>query len=635
MSILFGVWKNDEQSVDDAYLSRLGEPTRQYADATFVRTQGNIGMGFQLYQTHERAELESQPLADSNGNLLAFDGRLDNHTDLQMMLDLPGTATADSEIVLAAFRHWGEGCFTHFVGDWAIALWSAANRTLYLARDHAGARTLYFELKDGRLLWSTYLETFFVEPAQHAMNVEFIFRYLISHPTDDHTPFEGIRAVPAAHYLRIEDGAITAKAHWTWMVRNEVRYRTDSEYEEHFLSLFEKAVERRTGSGAPVIAQLSGGMDSSSIVCISDRIRRRDGALPCDLIETISHYDDAEAGWNERPYFEEVERARGKTGIHMKVSFEERTFSECPGQYLWPGADSSAMSQEQKLYRLLNPGRFRAILSGLGGDELLGGVPASTPELADLLVGGRLGQLCNSAYRWCLPTRTPLLHELIDVAVSTWNIYFDPSLQSQRLPDWILKAQGVDRRISRNTFGGSLNRIKHRPSRLFAGMSLEAAMRALPHLQPGILARYEFRYPYLDRDLVDYLLAIPRTQLVRPGRRRHLMRNAMKGIVPDLILERKRKASIQRAPIVAFHRHHQAIKKLFEASSLVRYGFCDPSRLHTALESVAASGTAKEWPSLFRAVSLELWLKSRTTAFSNSYCGDARSADKGSELIET
>src|SRR6266567_3126356 len=256
MSNLFGVRGAENESVDEGCLARLAQPTSRYApDGTFVRVKGNVGMGFQPYHTHERSKLDVQPLTDARGDMIALDGRLDNHEELQKSLDLPSAGMPDTEIVLAAFRRWGALCFSRFVGDWAIALWANADRTLYLARDHAGMRTLYYEAVDGRLVWSTYLETFFADGTPPDPDEAYIAHYLASQSIGNLTPCKRIQAVPAAHCIRIQGDVVTCTAHWNWMVKGEIRYRTDAEYEEHFLSLFEQAVRRRTGPGAPVIAQ--------------------------------------------------------------------------------------------------------------------------------------------------------------------------------------------------------------------------------------------------------------------------------------------------------------------------------------------------------------------------------------------
>ena len=153
MSILFGISRPEGQVVEERELIELAQGTGRFApDGTFIRATGRIGMGFQPYHTHLRSKLESLPKVDAHGNMLILDGRLDNHLELCELLELPRDKTADSAIILAAFGRWGEDCFSRFVGDWALALWSNADRTLYLARDHAGMRTLYFEQIAGSIL---------------------------------------------------------------------------------------------------------------------------------------------------------------------------------------------------------------------------------------------------------------------------------------------------------------------------------------------------------------------------------------------------------------------------------------------------------------------------------------------------
>jgi len=267
VSIIFGLRKGEGQAVEEPQLIHLASATGRYApDGTFVRASGRLGMGFQPYYTHQRANLEAQPAVDARGNMLTFDGRLDNHADLCKLLNIAESDTADSLIVLAALDRWGEECFSRFVGDWALAFWSNTEQSLYLARDHAGTRTLYFEQTDGCVVWATYLETFFAERKSRGLDAGYAACYLACQPIRALTPYKGIMAVTPAHYFVFHEGRLTRKAHWRWMVKDEIHYKTDAEYEEHLFSLFRQSVERRTGPGAPILAQLSGGMDSSSIV---------------------------------------------------------------------------------------------------------------------------------------------------------------------------------------------------------------------------------------------------------------------------------------------------------------------------------------------------------------------------------
>src|SRR5258708_4785135 len=275
MSIIFGVRNPEGQMVQERQLLDWAKATARYApDGTFVHASDRIGMGFQANHTHVRSNLESLPLTDSLGNMLVFDGRLDNHAQLCALLGFGDSDTADSLIVLLAFRRWGEECFARLIGDWALALWSRLERSLYLARDHAGTRTLYFEEVKGCILWSTHLETFFTEGRSRDLEESYVACYLACQPIRDLTPYKGVRAVPPAHYLTFQEAKFFRKAHWQWILKDQLRYQSDAEYDDQFLSLFGQAVERRSEPDTRALAQLSGGVDSTSIVCMSDHLRK-------------------------------------------------------------------------------------------------------------------------------------------------------------------------------------------------------------------------------------------------------------------------------------------------------------------------------------------------------------------------
>jgi asparagine synthase (glutamine-hydrolysing) len=134
-------------------------------------------------------------------------------------------------------------------------------------------------------------------------------------------------------------------------------------------------------------------------------------------------------------------------------------------------------------------------------------------------------------------------------------------------------------------------------------------MESLPHLSPGLGTRYEYRYPYLDRDLVDFLFTIPREQLIRPGRRRSLMRRALYGIVPALILERPQKAYPTRTVLGSIDKLRHQFLTLASESRLAQMGFIDPRELLSRIGSIQVSDP-KWWPAITRTVLLEIWLRS-------------------------
>lgn len=616
MSVIFGIRKSRGSDIKQEELLPLAAATERFAqDGFFIQASGCVGMGFQPYHTTERSHLEMQPTADTRGDMLTFDGRLDNHADLQLQLGA-GAALSDSALVLAAFERWGESCFSHFVGDWALALWCPRAQTIYLARDHAGTRSLYFHNVDGTLIWSTYLETFFANKRQHELDDQYVASYLCGLPLRELTPYRGIRAVPPAHYLVIRTDKIQQNAHWQAVADDEIIYKADVEYEEHFFALFKQAVKRRTSNADPILAQLSGGMDSTSIVCMSDHIRKSTNPSAL-LLDTISFYDDTEPHWDEKRYFSATEAYRGKTGIHIKVSNTNRTFappSSSQFLYLLPGADSASLEHEDTVWNRIGGQRYRAILSGIGGDEVLGGIPTPMPELADHLVSGNLITFIRQAMQWCLATRTPVLHTITGSAKFAFHLYFPPSSKKQTVPSWISQRLLYQfPNVQLNSARAYLRRLGVRASAINNERVWQSIAEALPHTHPEAITRFEYRYPYLDRDLVDFIFRIPRKQLVEPGRRRALMRRALRGIVPPEILNRKRKAYLVRGSLAVLQNPTHRLRELTISPKSVDYGFVEMEPLNEAVNLITSGKSLEQAPLLMKYLMFEIWLKSMSS----------------------
>ncbi len=613
MSIIFGIRGARGQAIPPRTMESFAAATERYAyDGTFFHIGTNVGMGYQPNHTHQRSTTDTQPLFDAHGNMLSFDGRLDNWKELLGQLNLVDRSASDSAIVLAAFSKWGESCFSKFVGDWGLALWCAASHLIYLARDHAGTRTLYFSISAGTLQWSTHLETFFVLERTRVIDEQYVACFLANRPLANLTPYRDIRTVPPAHYVVVTGDKALAVKHWNSLACEGIRYNSDGEYEEHFLSLFKQSIARRTSSGDPILAQLSGGMDSTSIVCVSDLIRKAEDPA-AELLDTVSFYDDDEPNWNERPYFGAVEASRKKLGIHVGISTMSSIFiplSPSEGSYLVPGGDSNSLALEKKLHELVKPNRYRVILSGIGGDEVLGGVPTPFPELADYLVSGDLKLLFKQATAWSLERRKPLLYTFFGTLGFAAALYSGRHPGQQQVVPWLtpkLRQLCTETDRPAGTWTGGW---RSSPSAMSNAMALETVMDAMPHAHAEILARYEYRYPYLDRDLVEFLFRVPTTQLLRAGRRRCLMRRSLKGIVPAEILERRRKAFLIRGPLAALRANRVAIETLFADSFLARYGFLEARYLRESIDLTAAGIDTRWRHGVAAAISLELWLRS-------------------------
>ena len=268
MSVQFGQWNIAGKPVDRAYLEQVQDIVAPYGpDGTNSYLHANVGMGYCAFHTTSESRRETQPYLTPSGAVITWDGRLDNRSELIDALGGVVTANAtDLEIVAAAFMRWEERCFGKLLGDWALVVWNPAFRTLILAKDVIGIRQLYYSITKDHVVWSSLLEPLvMLRDDALQLEEEYIAGWFSFFPAADLTPYSGIHSVPPSSFAVIQPGKCRITKYWDFDPSKRIRHRSDEEYEEHFRSVFQQAVERRLRADRPIVAELSGGMDSSSI----------------------------------------------------------------------------------------------------------------------------------------------------------------------------------------------------------------------------------------------------------------------------------------------------------------------------------------------------------------------------------
>jgi len=606
MSVQFGKWKFDGKPIKPDELEEVRRVLAPFApDGEGYICDGSFAVLYRAFHTTEESRKEKQPCVLTSGTIITWDGRLDNREELISDLGnaLPNDV-ADVEIVASAYDRWQAKAFAKLLGDWALSVWDAKNRSLILAKDFAGIRPLFYSIKNDSVTWCTVFDPL-VLLADHSfrLNKEYVCGWLGLFPAVHLTPYIGIHSVPPASYVRITENRSETVKYWDFDQAKSLRYARDEDYEEHFRSVFFVSVRRRLRSSSPVLAELSGGMDSSAIVCVADHVA---GA---PLVHTVSYYDDSEPNWNERPFFTLVEQKRGRSGLHINVGagpmspYEpgEDTFSSVPNSELMSREARNAFTAH------MASNRYRVLLCGIGGDEVLGGVPTPIPELADLLARGRPLTLAHQLKMWALSRRKPWFW-LLGETVKEFFPAFLAAPQHKKPQAWI-DAELIRRH--RAAFRGYEQRLKIAgplPSFQENLRTLDGLRRqigcAAPHRDPV----YEVRYPYLDRSLLEFLYSIPRDQLVRPGQRRSLMRRAMTGIVPSEVLARRRKAFVARSPLNAIDQHWSALQSAGGEFLVGAWGLVSLNILAETMMQ-ARNGEEVAVAPLLRLLILEHWLK--------------------------
>jgi asparagine synthase (glutamine-hydrolysing) len=659
MSVQFGRWNFEGQPPAPDYIEKVSATLAPYGpDSNESYSNDGIRILYRAFHTTKESRREKQPCVAPSGNVITWDGRLDNRADLISQLGLsviPSTAwdplsssPTDVAIVAAAYEKWGANCLRKLIGDWALSIWNSREHFVLLARDPIGTKRLYYSFDEKQLIWSTILDPLVLFAGKtFEICEEYVAGWFaVMFPTADLTPYVGIHAVPPASSVLLRPDKHAHGPHgehgvkhivtkyWDFDRGKRIRYKTDAEYEEQFRSALAQAVQRRLRSDHPVLAELSGGMDSSSIVCVADLIMgvgvNRSLAsrhlslvtsrVDCPRLDTITWYDESKPNWGEIPQFTKVEENRGHIGHHVNAGalrehsssipfgaeFSSDRFAATPT----PDSRRSELFQQSAAY--IRSQGYRVILSGIGGSEVTGdGVPTPTPELQDLLAGAHFVTLFRQLNAWAAKMRTPRLPLLWE---AIRGFFFGPEemAKEMRLASWLHSGFVRRNRAALCDYPSRVKLFGASPSFQHNFRTLVSEQKLLEMYAPQRELLREIRFPFLDRDFLEFMYAIPREQVVRMGQRRSLMKRALVGVVPDEILSRKKKDVVRHAPPKDNSAEWPSLVEVGRRVVTSSQGIIDPDRFAETLQKARRN---EEVPSdiLRRTLILESWLRHLTT----------------------
>ena len=614
MSAIGGIINFGGEPIDEEVLARVAEGLETHGpDGGAHVCLESVTMIYRAFHTNLESRAEQQPLVQ-DGCILAWDGRLDNRDELiDLLRDELRDDRSDSAIVMAAYSKWRSDSLSRFIGDFALSLWDSRSKTLLLARDPIGTRLLFYQTSVSRLVWSSRLEALLNLPgAKLEVDDEYIAGYVTSRPAPELTPYKNIYAVPPGNVLSVHRGKLSIKRFWSLDPSREIRYRTDREYEEQFLQLFSEGIQARLRVAGPVWADLSGGLDSSSIVCVADRIMERE-TVQAQRLETISAVFDDSPSSDERKFIRIVEEKRGQTGHHFLESeyplLAESTFENFR---VIPNPLEMWAEYHKGVRRAMRAEGARVRLCGIGGDELLTAASDPSPELCDLLVQGKLPELHQRLEVWSLALKKPYVellwnHTIVPSLPDRWRSFSRRGERAKRLglfePAFVKRCNLHDRLRSRtDVFGFQLPSAR--------GQSI-AFSSVVDVISSGYLLAWEpieITYPFTHRPLVEFLQAIPATQWIRPGETRSLMRRALRDYLPPEISKRKGKGNPAEATLRAVAREWPRLRRLFDDARICAAGYVNPQKLQSLVERVSFERNPENLL-LIRLSHLELWLR--------------------------
>jgi asparagine synthase (glutamine-hydrolysing) len=580
MSGIFGIWNLNGEPVNPSLLERLGSSlAHRGPDAEGQFIQGPLGMGCRLLRVTPEFLREKQPTVHRSGSMVVFDGRLDNRQELLDRLtpyhELSSTCS-DSDLVLAAYDKWPDGLPEQLVGDFAFGLYDAQRRRLMLVRDAIGIKPLYYWHTRNVFIFASEIKALLAHPAVSPRpNDDSLAERLFGRPQDyrGFTCFEGILSLPPSHMAVLSEEKFVTRRYWDFDLSAQTRLGSFQEYAQAFRTELLRAVRRRIRSTSPVAVSLSGGLDSSSIFCLAETLRRDDPANNPPIVGISYIWPDGVPS-DEKAFLVEIERDYG-VKVH-RVPIGRGGFVDGATQTVWhvevPMLDEQWNTTHQLLETTHRLGA-RVILTGHWADQVLFD-QAYLVDLFRRLAFSEILRHLKEYSRW-----------LIDVDAEYFRRQFLTDLIKHHVPDAIVPYLRLLRPDDRsapwytNTLRRRARRLTlRRPPRIPASATvharaLYAQARSSHHVgcmewdnKVAAMHGLDMAFPFLDRDLLSFLMSIPGEVQTCNGRPKALLREGMRGVLPDAIASRSWKADFTYAVNEAVEQEYPSIVEAIGSS---------------------------------------------------------------------
>lgn len=533
---------------------------RQGWGAHVPYTVGQVGLGQFQEKEPLRTVTSHQLSVSQRGPLtLVADARLDNRAELIDALgwtDRPSTSISDRRLLLGAYDRWGERCPKHLVGAFAFAIWDGRERRLVCARDHLGLKPFYYFRSSELFAFASEIKALLALPqVPRRINDVRVADYLMMVAEDKEITFyQDILRLPPAHTLTVSAEDIRLNKYWSLDPNRELDLGSDEAYAERYRELFADAVRARLRGTDSVGTFLSGGLDSSSVTCMAHALA---GPSESDPLHTFSLVFDEVPQSDERPY---IEVLAGRDGIRphfvrgdqlnpldnldqMLECLDEPFFT--PNLFLHWGLLKAVGLQDVDV-----------VLDGLLGDSVISHGTRYVTELAATGQWVQMAREIQAAARhqdrpgraaWRVFRRfvlSPLVFEPLRRNRHTFRgglpAHLGPHFINSdfaRQVHWNRRAQKIGHALPRTPLRAREEHYEELASGMLPG-ALEIARKAARAF--GI----DVRFPFADRRLMEYCLAVPPRQKCQDGWTRVIARRGLAGVLPEKIRTRYGKANL-------------------------------------------------------------------------------------------
>lgn len=590
MSAILGLFYRDQQPLEPLQLIRMHNSLQHRGPHGGSTWNGpSVGLGHQMSHTTPESVYEQLPHRNKlAGLVITADARIDNREELITRLQLtnrPARLIGDSEIILAAYERWGEDCPDYLLGDFAFAIWNDRQQTLFCARDHFGVRPLYYYLSEHMFAFGSEIKALScLSEIQLRLNELYIADYLANIFGDaKHTCYEHILRLAPGHSISVAATTARMQKYYALDPRRQLQLGSDAEYAEAFQALFTEAVRCRMRRIDGLGATLSGGLDSSSVVCVARalQIQQSDTAM----LPTFSLVYKQVPECDESQYIQSVV-AEGALQPYSIAGDGYGMLHELE-RLIWHLEEpfhGQGLATSWPLYARAHAQGVGVMLVGHDGDTA---VSHGHGLLAELAYKGHWIRLAREVqallplypmpfwqafgpliWRYGLEARLVQLPAPMPVR-RVWR-----NLRSQFEGLYIhRRAINQEQTLINSDFAQRVDLAAYRrqvsaeqttmlPSERndhYESLVTPIQPLALEQLNKlGAAHQIDIRYPFWDRRLIEFCLALPGEQKLDHGRDRIVMRRAMQGILPPQVQWRQAKVNFLMSNLHSLHYYDKA-----------------------------------------------------------------------------
>ena len=518
----------------------------------WINNDGTVGLGHRRLSIIDLTNAGHQPIHYLNRYTIVFNGEIYNYLELKQNLKKRGysfKSDSDTEVLLALYDQMGVNCLKELDGMFAFAIWDSQEKNLFCARDRFGEKPFYYSVINNTLYFASEMKALWAIGIPKVPDQEMLFYYLeygyVHHPfSRSKTFYTGIKKLPASHYFKLDLNNIVPAPIQYWDIDYDFAtkniYSKEEDNIEHFLNLLETSVARRLRSDVPVGSSLSGGLDSSAIVCLINKIKKGTGQNQNTFSARFLGYKKDEGDFmnliiqhtNVIPHFTFPDVHGFIDSFDKLVYHQEEPFA------------STSIYAQYSVMKLASENNVIVLLDGQGADELIAGYPQyyqtyfgelKTDKLFDKLNSEKnaYDKLIGQQYGLSKDWRKYIVHTFPQVFAFGKSVY--KKILHNKLYTVESRKAIADLNIPQTQHRKLNNHLK---SDIQDG-NLENLLRYCD--RNSMAHSREVRLPFLSHELAEFVFALPAEYKIKDGWTKWIQRMAIAPFVPSRITWRKDK----------------------------------------------------------------------------------------------